>query len=557
MRRCGSKSRQTRCDLTAQLFIYQLWPTPPLVRFVFYHDMAGASGIIFFPSNDTFDISSTLRYLRYLLHPFPYAWLFFSSSLTQSARGLSSFSTSVYKMPSRQYWFEGSASVTVSLPQNPGRLVTLHALPHITECVGVGALGFRHADEFCDWLDSPAVAPFWDEFRDHFLFRTPGHLFDPRVEWEYIQALFLSISEFERMIYRSAGPSGRPVNRVNWTPRQHYLRFMCSIMHYRGMVTDTNPDIWPNFDDNGQRQEGMTQGYQAWLTLGFLIVREQLNHTSGDSSPESSQGDPRTPDQSRRRLREPTATPEFPFRTLHLPYDAPSPAFNPNDGDMYSEYTEVGSPPGAAGHERGSSAGTSTSDQAQEFRAQMDEMFARLDDERDSVDEMLSLRYSGLPTTSGSSSQAALHPDGPVDFSTWQSVLSSTSPPSPGNRLPALRPAPIPARPSSGLVLLPEVITPGVIPIHPVRVRRADGSWVDRYYDRAGLLELTVEYAADGTMITRLDRNGPMAQAAAAARATPEAAAVRAQMEEMFGENPRPLGGQGGGGEGSSGPAGQ
>ncbi|KAK0750068.1 hypothetical protein B0T18DRAFT_462070 [Schizothecium vesticola] len=394
-------------------------------------------------------------------------------------------------MPSRQYWFEGYTSVTVSLPQNPGRLVTLHALPHITECVGVGALGFRHADEFCDWLDSPAVAPYWDEFRDHFLFRSPGHLFDPRVEWEYIQIFFSTISEFDRLVYRSAEPSGRPVNRINWTPRQHYLRFMCSIMHHRTFA-DTNPNIWPNFDDNGQRQEGMTQGYQAWLTLGFLIVREQLNHTSGSSSPESSHGDPRTPDQSRRRLREPTATPEFPPSGAARPWAIP-----------------VRDPPAAA------------------------------------------------PV--GFSSQAASHPAGSVDFSTWQGVLNSTASPSPTNRLPALRPSPIPARAGSGLVLLPEVITPGVVPIHPVRVRGADGSWLDRYYDRAGLLELTVEYAADGTMITRLDPNGPMAQAqaAAAARATPEAAAVRAQMEEMFGGNPWPHGGQGGGGDGSSEPAGQ
>jgi hypothetical protein len=106
----------------------------------------------------------------------------------------------------------------------------MHTLPHIIECVGVGALRFRHADEFCDWLDSPDVAPYWDEIRVHFLFRSPGYLFDPRLEWEYIQALFLTLSEFERMIYRSAEPSGRPVNRVNWTPRQHCLRFMYFVM---------------------------------------------------------------------------------------------------------------------------------------------------------------------------------------------------------------------------------------------------------------------------------------------------------------------------------------
>jgi len=472
-------------------------------------------------------------------------------------------------MPSRQYWFEGYASVTVSLPQNPGRLVTLHALPHIAECVGVGALGFRHADEFCAWLDSSAVAPYWDEFRVNFLLRSPGRLFDPRVEWEYVQELLSTISEFDRMVYRSADTSGRPLDRANWTSRQHYLRFMCSVLYHHD---NTNPDIWPNFDDNGQRQEGMTQEYQAWLTLGFLIVREQLNHISGNSSPESSHDDQGTPDQSRRSLREPTATPEFPFRTLHLPYEEPEPGFNHNDTDMFDDYTEVGSLSRAAtpwaDHVHGSpaappasaaanSTGTSNSDQAREFRIQMEEMFASLDDERDQVDEMLSLRYLGHNTNPGSSSQPASHPAGPVDFSTWQSVLNSMAPPSPSNRLPALRPPPIPARAESGLVLLPEVMTPGVVPIHPVRVRGADGSWVDRYYDRAGLLELTVEYAADGTMITQLDPNGPMAQAAAAARETPQAAAVRAQMEEMFGGNPWPLGGQGGGADGSSGPAGQ
>lgn len=169
-------------------------------------------------------------------------------------------------------------------------------------------------------IGHPAVAPFWHEFRDNFLFRSPGHLFEPRVECEYIQALFSTISYSDGLVYSSADTSGRPLNRTNWTPRQHYLRFMCSIAHYHstsGIMS--NPDIWPNFEDNGQRDPSMSQGYQACVTLGFLIVREQLNHPSRSSSPSSSfHGRPRTPDQSRRSLREPTATPEFPMRRVHM-----------------------------------------------------------------------------------------------------------------------------------------------------------------------------------------------------------------------------------------------
>lgn len=479
-------------------------------------------------------------------------------------------------MPSRQYWFDGHSSLTVSLPQNRGRLVTMPALPHIAECVGVGALGFRHADEFLEWLDTPAVAPFWDEFRDNFLFRSPGHLFDPRVECEYIQALFSTISYSDGLGYSSADTSGRPLNRTNWTPRQHYLRFMCSIAHYHstsGIMS--NPDIWPNFEDNGQRDPSMSQGYQAWVTLGFLIVREQIKHPSRNSSPSSSfHGRPRTPDQSRCSLREPTATPEFPMRRVHMRHHDPAPErHNPNGRDMDDSYivVVVDSPfravtPTPTGHgsrlpaappvsAAANNTTTSPSNRERDFDAEIEELFAGIDSDQQQIDQMLSLTHPGQPAQDYLSADA-------VDFSTWQSVLDTTIGPSnPGTGGPRPPPPTQPPAnfhiPPSGLVVLPTLIPADGVPTHPVRVLAAEGGWTDWYYDRAGLPELKVEYAADGSMVTRLDPDGPMAQAAAAARQTPRAEAIRVQMQEMLGDNTRPLGGDGVGGGGSPGPAGQ
>lgn len=484
-------------------------------------------------------------------------------------------------MPSRQYWFDGHSSLTVSLPQNPGRLVTMPTLPYIAECVGVGALGFRHADEFLEWLDTPAVAPFWDEFKDNFLFRSPGHLFDPRVECDYIQVLFSTMSPSDARVYSSADTSGRRLITTNWSPRQHYLRFMCSIAHHHSTsgIMASNPDIWPNFENNGQRDPGMSQGYQAWVTLGFLIVREQFNHPgSANSSPSSSfHGRPRTPDQSRRSLREPTATPEFPMRRVHTRRHSPAPErYNPNardtgEGDIYivvdveevidSHPSRAVSPAPITPVPTGrASPSPAPPHEDRDFTAEMEELMAGIDSEQQQLDQMLSLTHPGQPT---GAAQGYLSADA-VDFSTRQSVLASTigasNPDSNNQQLPAAPTANLNNIPPSGLVVLPSLIPADGVPTHPVRVLAAAGGWTDWYYDRAGLPELTVEYAADGSMVTRLDPDGPMARAAAAERETPRAAAIRAQMEEMFPGNPRPLGDGGvggGGGGGSSGPAGQ
>lgn len=490
-------------------------------------------------------------------------------------------------MPSRQYWFDGHSSLTVSLPQNPGRLVTMPTLPYIAECVGVGALGFRHADEFPEWLDTPAVAPFWDEFRDNFLLRSPGHLFDPRVECEYIQALFSTISHADARVYSSADTSGRPLNRTNWTPRQHYLRFMCSIAHHHSTsgIMVSNSDIWPNFEDNSRRDPSLSQGYQAWVTLGFLIFREQFNHpsaNSANSSPSSSvHGRPRTPDQSRRTLREPTATPEFPMRRVHTRHHDPAPerhhpsVHDMGEGDIYIVVEVIDNHPSRAvspapmtpiptGHASPSppvsaaanNTTASPSNQERDFGAEMDEILARIDSEQQQLDQMLTLTHPGQ-----ASAPAYLSADA-VNFSTWQSVLATTigasNPDNNQQQLPAAPPANLDNIPPSGLVILPTLIPADGVPTDPVRVLAAAGGWTDWYYDRAGLPELTVEYAADGSMVTRLDPDGPMARAAAAERETPRAAAIRAQMQEMFPGNPRPLGdgGVGGGGGGDSGPAG-
>lgn len=184
----------------------------------------------------------------------------------------------------------------------------------------------------------------------------------------------------------------------------------------------------------------------------------------------------------------------------------------------------------------------------------MDEILAGIDSEQQQLDQMLTLTHPGQASAPALSADA-------VDFSTWQSVLAATigasNPDKNQQQLPAALPANLDNIPPSGLVVLPTLIPADGVPTHPVRVLAAAGGWTDWYYDRAGLPELTVEYAADGSTVTRLDPDGPMARAAAAERETPRAAAIRAQMQEMFPGNPRPLGDGGVGDSGPAGPAGQ
>lgn len=187
----------------------------------------------------------------------------------------------------------------------------------------------------------------------------------------------------------------------------------------------------------------------------------------------------------------------------------------------------------------------SPSNQERDFGAEMDEILAGIDSEHP-----------------GQASAPAYLSADAVDFSTWQSVLATTigasNPDNNQQQLPAAPPANLDNIPPSGLVVLPTLIPADGVPTHLVRVLAAADGWTDWYYDCAGLPELTVEYAADGSMVTRLDPDGPVARAAAAERETPRAAAIRAQMQKMFPGDPRPLGdgGVGGGDGGDSGPAG-